>query len=54
MDLYTPVTSDYAKRNNKFTGKIDKITIALNKMSTPAATEKEIEEKEGEDAVAID
>ncbi len=33
VDLYTPVTSDYAKGNNKFTGKIDKVTIDLKKMS---------------------
>ena len=28
-DLYTPVTSDYLKGKNKFTGKINKITIDL-------------------------
>jgi len=33
-DLYTPVTSDYAKGNNKFTGKIDKVTIDLKKMNS--------------------
>jgi arylsulfatase A-like enzyme len=33
VDLYTPVTSDYAKGKNKFTGKIDKVTIDLKKMS---------------------
>ena len=33
VDLYTPVTSDYAKGNNKFTGKIKKVTIDLKKMS---------------------
>ncbi len=32
-DLYTPVTSDYAKGKNKFTGTIDKITIELKKMN---------------------
>jgi hypothetical protein len=32
-DLYTPVISDYAKGNNKFTGKIDKVTIDLKEMS---------------------
>ena len=48
-DLYTPVTSDYAKGNNKFTGKIDKVTIDLKKTNAPpASVEKEIEEKEGE------
>lgn len=55
MDLYTPVTADYAKGNNQFTGKIDKVTIELKK--TNAATEaakKEAEEKEGEDALDED
>ena len=33
-DLYTPVTSDYAKGNNKFTGEIDKVTIDLKKMNS--------------------
>jgi arylsulfatase A-like enzyme len=33
-DLYTPVTSDYAKGNNKFTGTIEKITIDLKKMNS--------------------
>jgi arylsulfatase len=27
VDLYTPVTTDYQKGDNKFTGKIDKVTI---------------------------
>jgi arylsulfatase len=29
MDLYTPVTPDYAKGKNKFTGKIHTVTIDL-------------------------
>jgi len=33
-DLYTPVTSDYAKGNNKFTGTIEKVTIDLKKMNS--------------------
>jgi hypothetical protein len=33
-DLYTPVTSDYARGNNKFTGTIDKVTIDLKKMNS--------------------
>jgi len=33
-DLYTPVTSDYAKGKNKFTGTIDKVTIDLKKMNS--------------------
>jgi arylsulfatase len=34
MDLYTPVTKDYKKRDNKFTGKISKVTVELKHMST--------------------
>jgi arylsulfatase A-like enzyme len=55
MDLYTPVTPDYPKGNNKFTGKIDKVTIDLKKTNAlTAAAEKDVEEKEGEDALDID
>ena len=55
MDLYTPVTSDYAKGDNKFTGKINKVTIDLKKTNAlTEAAEKNAEEKEGEDAVDID
>jgi arylsulfatase len=54
-DLYTPVTSDYAKGNNKFTGKIDKVTIDLkNTNALSEAAKKEAEKKEGEDALDID
>jgi hypothetical protein len=35
IDLYRPVTSDYAKGNSKFTGTIEKVTIDLKQM-TPA------------------
>ena len=48
MDLYTPVTSDYSKGNNRFTGIINKITIDLEKMA-PAdenAAEKASEESD--------
>lgn len=31
MDLYTPVTTDYEKGNNKFAGKINKVTVELEK-----------------------
>jgi arylsulfatase A-like enzyme len=55
MDLYTPVTPDYKKGDNKFTGKIDKVTIDLKKANAlPAAAGKSVEEKEGEDALDID
>jgi arylsulfatase len=33
MDLYTPVTPDYKKGDNKFTGTINKVTINLKRMS---------------------
>jgi arylsulfatase A-like enzyme len=33
MDLYTPVTADYKKGDNKFTGKINKVTVELKKMN---------------------
>jgi arylsulfatase A-like enzyme len=55
MDLYTPVTSDYPKGNNKFTGKIGKVTIDLKKTNALTdAAKKEAEEKEGEDALDED
>ena len=37
MDLYHPVTSDYAKDNNKFTGKINKITLDLKASTSSEA-----------------
>jgi arylsulfatase A-like enzyme len=55
MDIYTPVTPDYPKGNNKFTGKIDKVTIDLKKTNGVSdAAKKEAEEKKGEDAIDID
>ena len=33
MDLYTPVTTDYKNGDNKFTGKINKVTIELKTMN---------------------
>jgi arylsulfatase len=55
MDLYTPVTSDYSKGNNRFAGKIDKVTIDLKKTNAETeAAKKEVEEKEGEDALDED
>jgi len=52
MDLYTLVTSDYAKGNNKFTGTIDKITIELKKMNpdAEAAAEKAAEISDKDEA----
>ena len=40
MDLYTPVTSDYAKGKNKFTGTIKKVTIAQKQSTAPDKTAK--------------
>jgi hypothetical protein len=55
MDLYTPVTSDYAKGNNKFTGKIEKVTVDLKGTNAArAVVEKEMEEKEGKDYLDMD
>lgn len=55
MDLYTPVTSDYPKGNNKFTSKINKVTIDLKKTNALTdAAKKEVDENEGEDALDID
>jgi hypothetical protein len=54
-DLYTPVTSDYGKGKNQFTGKIDKVTIDLKNTGTGAeAAKKAAEQKEGEDALDQD
>jgi hypothetical protein len=39
VDLYTPVTPDCAKGKNRFTGKINRVTIDLKKMSPRAAEE---------------
>jgi arylsulfatase len=49
MDIYTPVTPDYKQGDNKFTGKIDKVTVGLKKTSAAEAAKKEVEEKVGED-----
>jgi arylsulfatase A-like enzyme len=55
MDLYTPVTADYKKGDNKFPGKINKVTIDVKKTNALTdAAKKEAEEKEGEDALDID
>jgi arylsulfatase len=52
MDLYTTVTSAYAKRENEFTGVIKKVTIDLKKTTElPEAVKKEMEEKEVENAL---
>jgi arylsulfatase len=40
MDLYHPVTSDYAKDNNKFTGKINKVTLDLKASTSSEADAK--------------
>jgi arylsulfatase A-like enzyme len=49
VDLYTPVTADYKKGDNKFTGKINKVTIDLKKMNATdeATAKKAAEESDG-------
>ena len=55
MDLYTPVTSDYAKGKNKFTGKINNVTIDLQKTNAlTQAAKRDAEEKEAQVALDID
>jgi arylsulfatase A-like enzyme len=49
-DLYTPVTTDYKKGANKFTGKINKVTIDLMKMD---AADEEAAEKANEETNGI-
>jgi hypothetical protein len=48
MDLHTPVTADYKKGDNKFTGKICKVTVELKKMS---AADEEAAKQAASDAV---
>ena len=48
MDLYTPVTTDYAKGDNKFTGTIKKVTVKLKKTNASDAATREAEEKRAE------
>ncbi|MGD0232369.1 MAG: arylsulfatase [Syntrophorhabdales bacterium] len=45
MDLYTPVTNAYEKGNNKFTGKIEKVTIDQTDRSSDVAADHEECEK---------
>ena len=50
MDLYTPVTSDYSKDGNQFTGTIKQVTVELK----ANAGEKKIEHEEAEEAPIVD
>jgi arylsulfatase len=52
LDLYTPVTPDYKKGENKFTGAIHKVTIDLKKMTPTdeAAAENAADLSDGIDA----
>jgi arylsulfatase len=55
MDLYTPVTSDYLKGKNRFTGKIDKVTVDLKRANAlTEAAKKAAEEQEATDAIDDD
>jgi arylsulfatase A-like enzyme len=52
MDLYTPVTPDYQKGNNKFTAKIDKVTIDLKKMNAADEESAQKAAEETDDVIA--
>jgi len=54
MDLYTPVTSDYPKGKNRFTGRINKITIELKKMNPEAEATAEKAAETGDEDEAED
>jgi hypothetical protein len=53
MDGETAVSDDYKQGDNKFTGKIDKVTIDLSPSKLSDADEKKVEET-GEAAAAIE
>jgi hypothetical protein len=53
MDGETAVSDDYKQADNKFTGKIDKVTIDLSPSKLSDADEKKVEET-GEAAAAIE
>ncbi len=53
MDGETAVSDDYKQGDNKFTGKIAKVTIALSPSKLSAADEKKVEE-EGDIAATIE
>jgi len=50
VDLYTPVTDDYKKGDNRFIGKINKVTIDLKTMN---AADEDAAEKAAEQATGI-
>jgi arylsulfatase len=53
MDGETAVSNDYKQGDNKFTGKIDKVTIDLSASKLSGADEKKVEEA-GEAAAFIE
>ena len=53
MDVETAVSDDYKQGDNKFTGKIDKVTIDLSPSKLSDADEKKVEEA-GETAAFIE
>src|SRR6266571_4684935 len=53
MDGETAVSNDYKQGDNKFTGKIDKVTIDLSASKLSGADEKKVEEA-GETAAFIE
>ena len=46
VDGETPVSNDYKQGDNKFTGKIDKVTIDTKPSNLSAADKKAVEEAE--------
>jgi Sulfatase len=53
-NLYTPVTDDYKVGDNKFTGKIDKVTIQVGKSNLSEETQRAIEELSVKGLLATD
>jgi arylsulfatase len=53
-NLYTTVTDDYKQGDNKFTGKIHKVTIQLGKSNLNEQAQKEIEKLRIDEALDND
>ena len=53
-NLYTPVSDDYKVGDNKFTGKIDKVTIQVGKSNLSEETQRAIEELSVKGLLAVD
>ena len=53
-NLYTVVTDDYKAGDNKFTGKIDKVTIQVGKSNLSEQTQRAIEELSVKELLDLD